>query len=161
MVEEVLLTRGDYEDIEKQRDHLVSVKRKEVSQRLKEAISYGDLSENAEYTAAKDEQAELEAEITRLEMMMRNARIINSEEIDADKVNVGLLVTVKCQEDGETEVFEIVGSTGADPFAQPAKISNESPIASALIGHRKGELVEISLPDGIIHYSILDIAKKN
>ena len=113
MVEEVLLTQGDYEDIEKQRDHLVSVKRKEVSQRLKEAISYGDLSENAEYTAAKDEQAELEAEITKLEMMMRNARIINSEEIDADKVNVGLLVTVKCQEDGETEVFEIVGSTGA------------------------------------------------
>ena len=159
MVEEVLLTQGDYEDIEKQRDHLVSVKRKEVSQRLKEAISYGDLSENAEYTAAKDEQAELEAEITRLEMMMRNARIINSEEIDADKVNVGLLVTVKCQEDGETEVFEIVGSTGADPFAQPAKISNESPVGRALKGAKEGDIVEVETPAGTLKYKVIKIHK--
>ena len=77
MTEEILLTQADYDELEAQRDELVSVKRKEVSQRLKEAISYGDLSENAEYTAAKDEQAELEAEITKLEMMMRNATIIS------------------------------------------------------------------------------------
>lgn len=166
MTEEILLTQSDYDELEAQRDELVSVKRKEVSQRLKEAISYGDLSENAEYTAAKDEQAELEAEITKLEMMMRNATIISQDDIKDDKVNVGLLVTVKTVDEkgkvkrGETETFEIVGSTGADPFAEPAKISNESAIASALLGHRKGDVVEVVVPDGVIHYKIAKIEKR-
>ena len=165
MADEILLTQADYDELEAQRDELVSVKRKEVSQRLKEAIFYGDLSENAEYTAAKDEQAELEAEITKLEMMMRNATIISDEDIEDDKVNVGLLVTVETLDDkgkvkkGKAETFEIVGSTGADPFAEPPRISNESAIASALLGHRKGDVVEVMVPDGIIHYKISKIEK--
>ena len=123
MSEEILLTQEGYDKLEAERDELVSVRRKEVSERLKEAISYGDLSENAEYDAAKNEQAELEERIHKLETMMRNAKIINEDEVSGDQVNVGLKVRVKDKSNGEEQEFVIVGSTEADPFATPAKIS--------------------------------------
>ena len=134
MSEELLLTQEGYDKLEAERDHLVSVRRKEVSERLKEAISYGDLSENAEYDAAKNEQAELEERIHKLEMMMKSAKIINEEDISGDQVNVGLTVTVTQEESGEVMQFVIVGSTEADPFAEPARISNESLIGHNLLG---------------------------
>lgn len=158
MSEEILLTQEGYDKLEAERDELVSVKRKEVSERLKEAISYGDLSENAEYDAAKNEQAELEERIHKLETMMRNAKIINEDEVSGDQVNVGLKVRVK-DETGEEQEFVIVGSTEADPFAAPAKISNESLVGRSLLGKRIGEVVEILVPDGTLHYTIEDISK--
>lgn len=159
MSEEILLTQEGYDKLEAERDELVSVRRKEVSERLKEAISYGDLSENAEYDAAKNEQAELEERIHKLETMMRNAKIINEDEVSGDQVNVGLKVRVKDKSNGEEQEFVIVGSTEADPFATPAKISNESLVGRSLLGKRIGEIVEILVPDGTLHYTIEEISK--
>ena len=158
MSEEILLTQEGYDKLEAERDELVSVRRKEVSERLKEAISYGDLSENAEYDAAKNEQAELEERIHKLETMMRNAKIINEDEVSGDQVNVGLKVRVKDKSNGEEQEFVIVGSTEADPFATPAKISNESLVGRSLLGKRIGEVVEILVPDGTLHYTIEEIS---
>ena len=159
MSEEILLTQEGYDKLEAERDELVSVRRKEVSERLKEAISYGDLSENAEYDAAKNEQAELEERSHKLETMMRNAKIINEDEVSGDQVNVGLKVRVKDKSNGEEQDFVIVGSTEADPFATPAKISNESLVGRSLLGKRIGEVVEILVPDGTLHYTIEEISK--
>ena len=159
MSEEILLTQEGYDKLEAERDHLVSVRRKEVSERLKEAISYGDLSENAEYDAAKNEQAELEERIHKLETMMKNAKIINEDDITGDQVNVGLTVTVTQEETGEVMQFVIVGSTEADPFAEPARISNESVIGHNLLGKMVGDVIEVIVPDGTFHYRIDEIAK--
>ena len=159
MSEEILLTQEGYDKLEAERDYLVSVRRKEVSERLKEAISYGDLSENAEYDAAKNEQAELEERIHKLETMMKNAKIINEDDITGDQVNVGLTVTVTQEETGEVMQFVIVGSTEADPFAEPARISNESVIGHNLLGKMVGDVVEVIVPDGTFHYRIDEIAK--
>lgn len=159
MSEEILLTQEGYDKLEAERDMLVSVRRKEVSERLKEAISYGDLSENAEYDAAKNEQAELEERIHKLETMMRNAKIINEDEVSGDHVNVGLTVKVVETQSGEEQSFVIVGSTEADPFAEPARISNESLVGQGLLGKAIGEVVEIVVPDGVLHYRIEEITK--
>lgn len=159
MSEEVLLTQEDYEKLEAERDELVSVKRKEVSERLKEAISYGDLSENAEYDAAKNEQAELEEKIHKLETMMRNAKIIDENDVKGDQVNVGMFVKVKDMDSKQSLEFKIVGSTGSDPFATPAQISNVSPVGQGLIGHKKGDKVEIVVPAGTLHYKIESISR--
>lgn len=157
MSEEILLTQEGYDKLEEERDLLVSVRRKEVSERLKEAISYGDLSENAEYDAAKNEQAELEERIHKLETMMRNAKIINEDEVSGEFVNVGLTVKVKDVDNNEDLSFVIVGSTEADPFADPIKVSNESLVGKNLLGKKIGEVVEILVPDGTLHYRIDEI----
>ncbi|MGN0659807.1 MAG: transcription elongation factor GreA [Emergencia sp.] len=159
MSEEILLTQEGYDKLEAERDELVSVRRKEVSERLKEAISYGDLSENAEYDAAKNEQAELEERIHKLETMMRNAKIINEDEVSGDHVNVGLTVTVRDTDNDEELQFVIVGSTEADPFAVPARISNESLVGKGLLGKALGEVAEIVVPDGTLHYRIEEISR--
>lgn len=159
MSEEILLTQEGYDKLEAERDQLVSVRRKEVSERLKEAISYGDLSENAEYDAAKNEQAELEERIHKLENMLRNAKIINEDEVSGDHVNVGLKVRIKDIDSGEEQEFVIVGSTEADPFAEPAKISNESLVGQGLLGKSIGDVAEIVVPDGTLHYRIEEISR--
>lgn len=157
MSEEILLTQEGYDKIVAEHEELVSVRRKEVSERLKEAISYGDLSENSEYDSAKNEQAELEERILKLENMIRKAKIINEQEMCADQVSVGLKVTVQDIDSGEEMSFTIVGSTEADPFN--GKISNESEVGKHLLGKKKGDTVEIVVPDGIINYKIVDISK--
>lgn len=157
MSEEILLTQEGYDKIVAEHEELVAVKRKEISERLKEAISYGDLSENAEYDAAKNEQAELEERILKLENMIRKATIINEEEMSKDRVRVGLTVLVQDVESGEEMEFTIVGSTEADPF--DGKISNESEVGRNLLGKQKGETVEIVVPDGLLTYKVVDIRK--
>ena len=157
MNEELLLTKEGYDKIVAEHDELVSVKRAEVAERIKEAISYGDISENAEYDSAKNEQAELEERIHELEEMLRKAKIVSEEEMKGDKVNIGLKVTVKDIDTGDKEVFSIVGATESDPFN--GKISTESSVGKALIGKKKGETVAIEVPDGIINYKIMKIEK--
>lgn len=157
MSEEILLTQEGYDKIVAEHEELVSVRRKEVSERLKEAISYGDLSENSEYDSAKNEQAELEERILKLENMIRKAKIINENEMDADRVSVGLKVKVQDTATGDEMEFTIVGSTEADPFA--GKISNESEVGKNLLGKQKGETVDIIVPDGVLTYKIVDITK--
>ena len=157
MAEEILLTQEGYDKIVAEHEELVSVRRKEVSERLKEAISYGDLSENAEYDSAKDEQAELEERIVKLENMIRTAKIIDEKDMSGDFVGVGLKVEIKDVDSGEKMEFTIVGSTEADPFA--GKISNESLVGQHLLGKKKGEVVEIVVPDGILHYKVENISR--
>ena len=157
MAEEILLTQEGYDKIVAEHEELVSVRRKEVSERLKEAISYGDLSENAEYDSAKDEQAELEERIVKLENMIRTAKIIDEKDMSNDFVGVGLKVKVKDMDSGEEMEFTIVGSTEADPFA--GKISNESLVGQHLLGKKKGEFVEIVVPDGPLHYKVESISR--
>ncbi len=157
MAEEILLTQEGYDKIVAEHEELVSVRRKEVSERLKEAISYGDISENSEYDSAKDEQAELEERIVKLENMIRTAKIINEKEMSNDFVGVGLKVKIEDIDSGDEMEFTIVGSTEADPFA--GKISNESLVGQHLLGKKKGEVVEIVVPDGILHYRVADITR--
>ncbi|MBQ6496835.1 MAG: transcription elongation factor GreA [Firmicutes bacterium] len=157
MNEEMLLTQEGYDKIVAEHENLVSVKRAEVAERIKEAISYGDISENAEYDSAKNEQAELEERIRYLEEMLRKAKIVQEDDVKGDVVNVGLKVTVKDLDTKEVEVFSIVGATESDPFN--GKISNESSVGKALIGHKKGDKVAVEVPDGIINYQITKIAK--
>ena len=157
MAEEILLTQEGYDKIVAEHEELVSVRRKEVSERLKEAISYGDVSENAEYDSAKDEQAELEERIVKLENMIRTAKIIDEKDMSNDFVGVGLKVEIKDVDSGEKMEFTIVGSTEADPFA--GKISNESLVGQHLLGMKKGEVVEIVVPDGVLHYKVENISR--
>ena len=157
MAEEILLTQEGYDKIVGEHEELVSVRRKEVSERLKEAISYGDLSENAEYDSAKDEQAELEERIVKLENMIRTVKIIDENQMTNDFVGVGLKVKIKDMDSGEDMEFTIVGSTEADPFA--GRISNESLVGQHLLGKKKGEIAEIVVPDGVLHYKVVDISR--
>ena len=158
MNEELLLTQEGYDNIVAEHEELVSVKRAEVAERIKEAISYGDISENAEYDSAKNEQAELEERIHQLEEMLRKAKIVQEEDVKGDKVNIGLKVTVKDIDTGDKEVFSIVGATESDPFN--GKISTESSVGKALIGKKKGETVAVEIPDGVINYKIMKIEKE-
>lgn len=157
MAEEILLTQEGYDKIVAERDYLISTGRKEVAEKLKEAISYGDLSENAEYDAAKNEQAELEVKILQLEEKIRKAIIINENDTTDDKVGVGSTVKIEDLEDGEIEEFKIVGVSEADPVE--GKISNDSPVGSKLIGGVAGDVIEVQVPDGVRTYKILEISR--
>ena len=151
MNEEMLLTKEGYDKIVAEHEELVSVKRAEVAERIKEAISYGDISENAEYDSAKNEQAELEERIYTLENMIRKAKIVQE-----DDVKVPFSQFTELDMDFEEE-FSIVGATESDPFN--GKISNESSVGKALIGHRVGDKVAVEVPDGTINYEIIEIIK--
>jgi transcription elongation factor GreA len=152
---EVLLTEEGLEKVKQELEYLKTQKRHEVAQRLKEAIAQGDLSENSEYDAAKEEQAFIESRIITLENMIRNAKIINSEHMDKNVVNVGSKVTIQELPDGDTETYTIVGSAESDPLS--GKISNESPIGAELIGKRVGETVDVPAPSGTIQFKIIEI----
>lgn len=155
--ETMVMTQEGYDKLIAELDELKSVRRQEVAEQLKEARSYGDLSENAEYDAAKKAQADLEERIGRLEQMVRQARVIDESEISADRVNLGHVVRVLDTEDGEESTYKIVSSNESDPFE--GLISNESPVGKGLIGARVGETVEIEIPDGVKHLQVLEISR--
>ncbi|MGI6212458.1 MAG: transcription elongation factor GreA [Anaerovoracaceae bacterium] len=162
MADEILLSQKGYDKLVAEYDELVSVRRKEVSERLKTAISYGDLSENAEYDSAKNEQAELEERINRLELTIKTAKIVSEDDVSIDQVNLGLTVEIKDLDNGKMKNFIIVGSNEADPFAEPAKISSSSPVGRGLLGKRIGDDAEIEIPlkDGRVrhlNYEVLNI----
>ena len=157
MNEEMLLTQEGYDKIVAEHEELVSVKRAEVAARIKEAISYGDISENAEYDSAKNEQAELEEKIHELEEILRKAKIVQDEDVRGDTVNIGLKVTVQDLDTGDIEVYSIVGDTESDPFN--GKISTDSSVGKGLIGKKKNDTVAIEVPDGVINYKIMNIEK--
>ncbi len=154
---EVLLTPDGLKKLEDELENLKSVKRREVAERIKIAIGYGDISENSEYEDAKNEQAFIEGRIITLEKMLRNARIINNDEIDLETVNIGSTVIVEDLEFGDTMEYTIVGTAESNPLQN--KISNESPVGKSIIGKKKGTTVEVSVPAGIIQYKIVDIKK--
>ncbi|WP_455542067.1 transcription elongation factor GreA [Intestinibacter sp.] len=152
-----LLTQEGYNKLEEELEYLKAVKRKEVAERLKVAISFGDLSENAEYDEAKNEQAKLEEQILKLDEKLRKAVIIDESQIDLDIVTVGSIVKLYDFDFDEEIEYSIVGSAEADPFE--GKISNESPVGKALLGSRVGEEVEVQVPDGVNKFKVLDIRR--
>jgi transcription elongation factor GreA len=154
---EIILTQDGLKRLEDELENLKSVKRREVAERIKIAIGYGDISENSEYEDAKNEQAFIEGRVITLEKMLRNARIINNDEIVTDSVSIGSVVTVEDLEFGDTMEYAIVGSAESDPLRN--KISNESPVGKAILGKKKGTVVDVSVPAGIIQYKIVDIKK--
>ena len=154
---EVLLT---YEGLKKLEDELLYLKgekRVEVAERIKQALSFGDISENSEYDEAKNEQAQLEARIADIEGKLKRAKVIDADDISTDKVTLGVHVKILDLEYNEEIDYQIVGSTEADPSQY--KISNESPVGQALIGKKAGDVVEVAVPDGIIEFKILQIHK--
>lgn len=155
--EEMMVTKEGYEKLVAEHEELTAVRRLEVAERLKEAISYGDLSENAEYDAAKNEQAELEERILKLENMIRNAKILDESEISTDHVNLGHTVTVKDLDTKETIIYKIVGSNESDPLE--GMISNESAVGSGLIGAEVNSEVSIEIPDGVVRLKVLEIKR--
>jgi len=152
---ETILTRQGLKKLEDELEHLKKVKRKEVAERIKLSKEFGDLSENAEYEDAKNEQAFVEGRILQLELMLRNARVIDNHDAPADRVIVGSKVKLKDLASGEEIAYMIVGSAEADPDHD--KISNESPVGKALLGKRKGETFEVTVPVGKLRYSVLQI----
>jgi transcription elongation factor GreA len=154
---EVLLTPEGLQKLEDELEHLKSVKRREVAERIKLAISYGDISENSEYEDAKNEQAFVEGRIMTLEKMLRNARIIHDDDVDTNLVSIGSTVVLKDVELNEEVEYTIVGSAEADPASN--KISNESPVGRALLGKSIGSFVDVAVPAGTIRFQILDIKR--
>lgn len=134
-------------------------KRKEVAQKIKEAREQGDLSENAEYDAAKDEQREIEARIEEIDKILKNAEVVIEDEVDVDVINIGCRVKIIDLEYDEEMEYKIVGSTEANSLK--GKISNESPVGSALIGAKIGEVVTVDTHSGMLQYKILEIQKSN
>lgn len=156
---EVLLTQEGYDNIEKELEYLKTTKRSEISERIKVALGFGDLSENSEYDEAKNAQAENEIKIADLENKLRYAKIINESEIDTKTVQVGNKVRIKDMDFDEEFEYTIVGSTEVD--LSQNRISNESPIGKALLGAKKNQVVEVQLPDNeIAKYKVLSIEKK-
>ena len=149
----VYLTEAGLEELKKELENLINVRRPENIQAIKEARSLGDLSENAEYDAARNEQAQIEARIQQLEKMLENVSIIS--EVSKDTVGIGNTVSIKYVDDDEEEEYKIVGSQEADPFE--SKISNESPIAKALFEHKVGDIVTVESPNGSYEVEIIEI----
>ena len=152
-----LLTYEGLQKLESELHNLKVVKRKEVAQKIKEAREQGDLSENAEYDAAKDEQRDIEARIDEIEKILKNAEVVVEEEVDLDKISVGCRVKILDMEYDEELDYKIVGSTEANSLE--GKISNESPVGKALIGAHKDDIVDVETPAGIMQYKVLSIQR--
>lgn len=152
-----LLTYQGLKQLEDEIQELKVVRRKEVAQKIKEAREQGDLSENAEYDAAKDEQRDIEARIEEIEKILKNAEVVVEDEVELDKINVGCKVTVFDFEYDEEDTFQIVGSTESNALKK--RISNESPVGAALIGHKVGDVVPVETLDGTIELKVLEIER--
>ena len=154
---EIILTIAGLEKLEEELEYLKTKRRREIAERIKQALAFGDISENSEYDEAKKEQAFVEGRIAALENMLKNAKVIDEEDISIEVISVGSVVTVKDLEFDEIVDYTIVSSAEADPSR--LKISVESPVGKALLGHKIGDIVEVQVPDGIIKYQILGIRK--
>ena len=157
MSENMVLTRKGYEELEQKLEYLKNVRRKEVAELIKVARSYGDLSENAEYDEARNEQSLLEGQIQTIENQLKLAVVVEEDEMNFDKVSIGAQVKVLDMEFNEEDTYKILGTVEADPMNNI--ISNESPMGRALIGAGVGDVVEVEAPDGVIRFKVLEISK--
>ena len=155
---ETLLTHEGVMKLEQELNYSKTVRRRQIAERIKQAIAFGDLSENSEYEDAKNEQAFIEGRIVTLENMLRNARIIDDEDISTDSVSIGSTVRILDIEYDEVMEYTIVGSAEADPGQN--RISNESPVGRALIGQQINSVVDVHVPDGVIKLKILEIKNR-
>lgn len=157
MANETILTAEGVRELEERLEYMKTVTRKEIAEQIKEARGFGDLSENAEYDEAKNEQSRIEGEIKQLEERLRNATIIDESALNTKTVSIGSTVVVKEKGSSEKMTYLIVGSTEANPLE--GKISNESPVGQALLGHNKGDVVEAITPRGVTEYTIMSIKR--
>jgi len=155
VVKEIILTPEGHTRLRDEIEHLSTVKRREVAERIKQAREFGDIAENSEYDDAKNEQAMLEHRIATLEERLKAARVIEKGEVTTDVVSVGTIVRLRDVDAKEKIEYTIVGSAEANPAEY--KLSNESPVGRAIIGRKKGETVEVSAPRGALKYKIMDI----
>ena len=156
-MKETLLTKKGLQELEEEFEFLKTVKRKEISEKIKVALSFGDLSENSEYDEAKNEQGKLEARIAEIEEMLKHVKILDEENINTEKVFIGSKVTIKDIEFNENMTYQIVGFAQADP--DNGRISDESPVGKALLGKRVGDIVNVEVPSGVITFEIVEISK--
>ncbi|HHY62744.1 MAG: transcription elongation factor GreA [Bacillota bacterium] len=154
---EVILTPEGLHNLEKELEYLRTTKRRDIAARIKQAIEFGDISDNSEYEDAKNEQAFVEGRIAQLEKMLRNAKIIEGPDGDGDAVSVGSTVVLKDLNHGDVEQYTIVGSAEANPSRN--RISNESPVGRAVLGKTVGSIVEVNVPVGTIRYEVVQIAR--
>lgn len=157
LAKQITLTDEGLKKLEAELENLKTVKRKEIAEKIKVALSFGDLSENSEYDEAKNEQAFIEARIAEIEAMLKIVKVLDESELSTEHVAVGSKVRLKDMEFGDEEEYQIVGSTEADPNA--GRISDESPIGKAILGHKVGDIVEVEVPDGMISFEVLEISK--
>lgn len=156
-VKKYIMTYEGVKKLEEELEFLKTVKRKHIAEKIKVALSFGDLSENAEYDEAKNDQAFVEGRILQLETMLKNASVIDENEVSTEKVSVGSVVKIKDYEFDEEVEYTIVGSAEADPINY--RISNESPVGSSLIGKKVGEIIEVPVPDGLGKFEVLGIRR--
>lgn len=154
---EVVLTLEGLAKLERELEHLKTVRRREVAERIKQALEYGDISENSEYEDAKNEQSFLEGRIATVEKMLRNAKVIDEGEINTEVVSLGTKVELTDLETKETLTYTIVGSAEANPAE--SKISNESPVGRALMGQKMGSVISVKAPVGVVKYKLVGIHK--
>lgn len=157
MQKHIMLTDEGLKKYEEELEYLKTVKRKEIAEKLKEARAQGDLSENAEYDAAKDEQGIMESRINELEAMLKRVKVIDSSELTNEMVHIGSFVKVHDYTYDEDTEYQIVGASEADPFS--GKLSDESPVGNALLGHAVGDIIEVETPSGEDKFEILEIRK--
>lgn len=158
MADEILLTSDGLKEIQDELEQLKTVGRKDIAEKIKVALSFGDLSENSEYDEAKSEQGKLESRINELEAILQNYKLIDEDEFSADAVNRASKVTIKDMETKEEETYQIVGPQQANPLK--GRISDESPVGKALLGKKKGSTVTVETPAGMLKYKIVNIEKK-
>lgn len=154
---QILLTSEGLEGLENELEELKTVRRKEVSEKIKVALSFGDLSENSEYDEAKNEQAMVEARIQEVEQILKNVTVLDEDGISTETVTLGSVVTVKNLKNEREDKYKIVGSTEASPANK--RISDESPVGRALLGHKEDDVVDVEAPAGLIQYKVLKIEK--
>jgi transcription elongation factor GreA len=157
MVKQVFLTEQGLKKLEEELEQLKTEKRKEIAEKIKVALSFGDLSENSEYDEAKNEQAMVESRIATIEAMLKNVKLIDDEELNTESVGLGSKIKVLDIEYNENITYQIVGSTEADPDSNI--ISDESPVGRAMLNHKVGDDIEVDAPSGTIKYKILEISK--
>ena len=154
---QTILTDEGLKKLEEELEQLKTVTRKEVADKIKVALSFGDLSENSEYDEAKNEQALVESRIVQIEAMLKNVKILDEDELTNDLVSVGSKIKLFDKEFDEEVDYQIVGSTEADPMS--GRISDESPVGQSLLGHKVGDVVEVETPGGVCLYEVLEITK--
>lgn len=157
MVKQVLLTDEGLRNLEQELEYLKTIKRKEIAEKIKVALSFGDLSENSEYDEAKNDQAMTEARIADIEGMLKNVKIIDESELTTEVIHIGSRIKVNDTEFDEVCDYQIVGSNEADPAN--GRISDESPVGKCLLGHKVGDRVEVETPAGTMVYEVLEISK--
>ncbi len=153
----VILTDEGLKKLEKELEQLKTVKRKEVAEKIKVALSFGDLSENSEYDEAKNEQAMVEARIMQLDSLLKNVKVLDESQLNTESINIGCKILLKDIEENAEVNYHLVGSTETDPIN--GRISDESPVGKALLTHKVGDIVEIETPGGISSFEVLNISK--